>query len=54
MEYYVGNTDLEWFNFLKNRAPEDINFWQPGGKPQASLLIIVYQYNCIIFARLHR
>jgi len=32
MEYYIGNTDLEWFKFLQLKEPEDINFWQPGGK----------------------
>jgi putative restriction endonuclease len=32
MEYYIGNTDLEWFNYLRDKEPEDINFWQPGGK----------------------
>jgi putative restriction endonuclease len=31
MIYYVGNTDRDWFNFLRIRKPEDINFWQPGG-----------------------
>lgn len=31
MEYYVGNTDKDWFRFLCIRKPEDINFWQPGG-----------------------
>jgi putative restriction endonuclease len=32
MIFYVGNTDFEWFRFLSSRTPEDINFWQPGGK----------------------
>lgn len=32
MEYFIGNTDREWFNYLRTKAPEDINFWQPGGK----------------------
>jgi len=31
MNYYIGNTDLGWFNYLKQLNPEDINFWQPGG-----------------------
>ncbi len=30
MDYYIGNTDYDWFNFLKNhnnpQQPEDINF----------------------------
>ncbi len=32
MIFFVGNTDFEWFRFLRSRSPEDINFWQPGGK----------------------
>lgn len=32
MIFFVGNTDFEWFRFLSSRSPEDINFWQPGGK----------------------
>lgn len=31
MEYYIGNTDYEWYKFLRKENPEDINFWQPGG-----------------------
>lgn len=32
MKYYIGNTDLDWYQYLKSINPEDINFWQPGGK----------------------
>lgn len=31
MNYFIGNTDLDWYRFLSNRKPEDINFWQPSG-----------------------
>lgn len=31
MLFYVGNTDRDWFIYLRKRNPEDINFWQPGG-----------------------
>lgn len=31
MKFYIGNTDLDWYNYLKGINPEDINFWQPGG-----------------------
>lgn len=31
MKYYIGNTDLDWYNYLRKINPEDINFWQPGG-----------------------
>ena len=32
MEFYIGNTDRQWYDFLKTRNPEDTNFWQPGGR----------------------
>ena len=38
MEYYIGNTDFEWFNFLRTGEPEDINFWQPGGRLRFHIL----------------
>jgi len=38
MEYYIGNTDREWFNFLRTKNPEDINFWQPGGRLRFHIL----------------
>lgn len=38
MEYFIGNTDFEWFNFLRTKDPEDINFWQPGGKLRFHIL----------------
>ena len=31
MKFYIGNTDLDWYKYLKGIYPEDINFWQPGG-----------------------
>jgi len=31
-KYYIANTDYEWFQYLKDLSPDDINFWQPGGK----------------------
>jgi putative restriction endonuclease len=32
MKYFIGNTDLKWYQYLKDLDPEDINFWQPSGK----------------------
>ncbi len=32
MKFYIGNTDYDWFNYLSQRQPEDVNFWRPGGK----------------------
>lgn len=31
MKFWVGVTDNEWFDFLSKRAPDEVNFWQPGG-----------------------
>ena len=31
MEFYIGNTDFEWYSYLQKIGPEDINFWQPSG-----------------------
>ena len=31
MKFYIGNTDLDWYQYLKSIDPEDINFWQPSG-----------------------
>lgn len=31
MKFHVGVTDNDWFAFLAERKPEDLNFWQPGG-----------------------
>jgi putative restriction endonuclease len=31
MKFYIGVTDVDWYNFLSKRDNEDINFWQPGG-----------------------
>ena len=38
MEFYIGNTDRQWLEFLRTRNPEDINFWQPGGKLRFHIL----------------
>src|SRR5438876_1171316 len=31
MNLYLGNTDTEWYKYLRGINPEDVNFWQPGG-----------------------
>jgi len=33
MKYWVGVTDNSWFEFLSREAPDEVNFWQPSGKP---------------------
>lgn len=32
MKFWVGITDKQWFDYLSRLAPEEVNFWQPGGK----------------------
>ncbi len=31
MNIYVGITDDNWYNFLQNIQPHEVNFWQPKG-----------------------
>ena len=30
-QLYIGITDEDWFDFLKERQPDEVNFWQPRG-----------------------
>jgi putative restriction endonuclease len=32
MKIYVGVTDNNWYNFLAQQEPDEVNFWQPGGR----------------------
>jgi len=32
MRFYLGVTDNNWYRYLSLIQPEDVNFWQPGGK----------------------
>jgi putative restriction endonuclease len=31
MKFWLGVTDNKWFDFLSRQAPDEVNFWQPGG-----------------------
>ena len=31
MNFWVGVTDDHWFEFLRARQPDEVNFWRPGG-----------------------
>ncbi len=31
MKIWVGVTDSDWFEFLRVRQPDEVNFWQPSG-----------------------
>ena len=32
MKYYVGVTDTDWFEYLASIKPDEVNFWNPGGR----------------------
>ena len=32
MKIFVGVTDSNWYNYLAYNRPDEVNFWQPGGK----------------------
>lgn len=38
MKYWVGVTDKNWFDFLSQRKPDEVNFWQPSAKPLTHVL----------------
>ena len=38
MKFYIGVTDNNWYKYLSNINPEDINFWQPGGSVNFKVL----------------
>lgn len=33
MQFWVGITDKNWFDYLSTRKPDEVNFWQPSNKP---------------------
>jgi len=37
MNFYVGVTDYNWFDFLRQEPREDINFWKPSGQRFAAI-----------------
>lgn len=37
MNVYVGLTDWEWFDFLRDNDKREVNFWKPSGKPFKTL-----------------
>lgn len=39
MKLWVGVTDKEWFDFLRPRRPDEVNFWQPSGKALTGVLV---------------
>lgn len=37
MQMYVGITDYDWFEFLKEKNATEVNFWKPGTQPFKAL-----------------
>ncbi len=37
MKIFVGVTDPDWFQFLREADPSEVNFWRPGGQSFAAL-----------------
>lgn len=37
MQMYIGITDYNWFEFLKERNANEVNFWRPGTQPFKAL-----------------
>lgn len=33
MKFWVGVTDNQWFRYLSEIRPDEVNFWQPGATP---------------------
>lgn len=38
MKLWVGVTDKNWFEFLRARSPQEVNFWQPSARRRAAVL----------------
>ena len=49
MKAYIGVTDLKQYNHLKELNPDEVNFWQPGGKQSFRSLYT----NCMFLFKLH-
>jgi len=38
MKLYAGVTDTDWYSFLRKLQPDEVNFWQPGGRTSFKVL----------------
>jgi putative restriction endonuclease len=47
-DLFVGVTDNQWLRFLRERKPDEVNFWRPGGQPFKAL-----QPGGLFFFKLH-
>lgn len=37
MNFFIGVTDNDWFEFLRQRQPDEVNFWKPGAQTFSAL-----------------
>lgn len=37
MQFWVGITDGDWFQYLAARKPDEVNFWQPSASPPRTM-----------------
>jgi len=49
MQLYVGVTDNDWYEYLADNRPDELNFWQPGGRQRFQAL----QPNELFLFKLH-
>ena len=49
MKFYIGVTDHNWFQYLAKVQPDELNFWQPGGKQPFKAI----QTNDLFLFKLH-
>lgn len=49
MKFYIGVTDQNWFQYLAKVQPDELNFWQPGGKQTFKAI----QANDLFLFKLH-
>ncbi len=40
MKIWIGVTDEGWFNYLRARSPDEVNFWQPSGSREFRVLAV--------------
>lgn len=34
MKFWIGVTDNNWYQFLRSKKPDEVNFWRPSGRTQ--------------------
>ncbi|PKM81034.1 MAG: restriction endonuclease [Firmicutes bacterium HGW-Firmicutes-14] len=49
MKFYIGVTDNNWYNYLSNNKPDEVNFW----RPRSSQVFKVLQPNDLFLFKLH-